>query len=423
MEGINDMRESRTLEFKENLSSNTFLKTISAYANYEGGKIIFGISDDGKVTGITDPVNACLNLENKINDSITPVPEYSLEIQDDTTIVLTVHKGLYKPYLYKGKAYKRNDSSTVEVERMEYNRLVLEGCNQSFEEVTSSDQDLTFEILETSFIQTMGIEKLNKDILKTLELYSDQNGFNNAAALLADTNHFKGIDIIRFGEDIDEIMDREIFENISILAQLEKSIQMFRKYYQYEKIDGTERRSVDKIPEKAFREAIANALVHRTWDIQASIKVSMYTDRIEISSPGGLPSGISEDEYLNGQISILRNPIIGNVFFRLKYIEKFGTGILRINHAYKDALIKPEYQCFFNSIRVILPVIRTDYKLTETEKLLVSILTGNGKMGRAEIERAADLEKSKTIRGLNTLIKKNIVQKDGSGRGITYRLK
>ena len=111
----------------------------------------------------------------------------------------------------------------------------------------------------------MGIEQLTKDILKTLELYSDQNGFNNAAALLADNNHFKGIDIIRFGDSIDEIM---------------------------------ERKSVDKIPEKAFREAVANALVHRMWDIPASIKISMYSDKIEISSPGGLPAGLSEDEYL-----------------------------------------------------------------------------------------------------------------------------
>jgi Predicted transcriptional regulator containing an HTH domain and an uncharacterized domain shared with the mammalian protein Schlafen len=154
---------------------------------------------------------------------------------------------------------------------------------------------------------------------------------------------------------------------------------MFRKYYQYEKIEGAERKCIDKIPEKAFREAIANALIHRMWDIPASIKVSMYADRIEISSPGGLPAGISEEEYLNGQISILRNPIIGNVFFRLKYIEKFGTGIMRINHAYRNALIKPSYQCFSNSIKVILPVIRENYDLSEAEQILVSILKGKKK--------------------------------------------
>ena len=280
---------------------------------------------------------------------------------------------------------------------LEYNRLILEGCNQTFEEITSFNQQLTFAKLETEFIRVMGIEKINKDILKTLELYSDQSGFNNAAALLADDNQFTGIDIIRFGDTIDEIMDRESLENISILSQLEKTLQMFRKHYQYEKIEGAERKCIDKIPEKAFREAIANALIHRMWDIPASIKVSMYADRIEISSPGGLPAGISEEEYLNGQISILRNPIIGN--------------------------IKPSYQCFSNSIKVILPVIRENYDLNEAEQILVNILKGKEKMSRSEIEKAAEMEKSKAVRTLNSLIEKKILKKTGAGRGVRYTLK
>ncbi len=91
---------------RKNLSSNTFLKTISAYANYGEGKIIFGINDQGNVIGITDPVNGCLNLENKINDSLSPVPEFRLEIQENM-IVLTVYEGRYKPYLYKEKLIKK----------------------------------------------------------------------------------------------------------------------------------------------------------------------------------------------------------------------------------------------------------------------------------------------------------------------------
>ncbi len=417
------MKESRNLEYKENINSNTFMKTVSAYANYGTGEIVFGITDDGRKTGVLNPVDACLNLENKINDSLKPVPDYKIEIREESLIVLTVYEGIYKPYLYKGKAYKRNDSSTIEVERLEYNRLILEGCNQSFEETVSIDQNLIFQQLEKKFIDTMGITKLNIDILKTLELYSDKNGFNNAAALLADKNSFKGIDIIRFGDSIDEIMDREFFDGISVISQLEKSTQMFWKYYQYEKIEGSERKIIDKVPEKAFREAIANALVHRMWDINAAIKVSMYSDRIEISSPGGLPAAISEEEYLNGQISILRNPIIGNVFFRLKYIEKFGTGILRINRAYANALIKPSYQIFSNSIKVILPVISTDYNLNETEKMLLTFLKNRNNLTRKEIEKLSGMEKTKIIRGLNNLIQKNIVQREGNGRGTRYKIK
>lgn len=303
---------------------------------------------------------------------------------------------------------------------LEYNRLILEGRNMSFEECVSVKQDLSFHKLEEEFKEIMKITELNTDILKTLDLYSDKNGFNNAAALLADKNIFKGIDIIRFGDSIDEIMERKTIEGVSILTQLKECIQMFQSYYQYEKIQDTQRKKIDKIPEKAFREAIANALVHRTWDVNASIKVSMYPDKIEISSPGGLPVEISKEEYLNGQISIFRNPIIGNVFFRLKYIEKFGTGIMRINYAYKDALENPQYEIYENSIKVILPVITDGSNLTKPEKELVNLLRENEKMSRLEIEKNIDWGKDKTIRIINLLLKKNIIYKEGRGRGTKY---
>mgnify|MGYP005773780047 FL=1 len=417
------MRENKRLEYKENMDSGTFLKTISAYANYGGGKIIFGIADDGTVKGISKPEEACLNLENKINDSIKPVPEYSIEIGEDSTIILSVCEGPYKPYLYKGKAYKRYDSAATEVDRLEYGRLILEGQNQSYEERPSSMQELTFDRLEEELKESLGITSLNEDILKTLELYSEKRGFNNAAALLADRNQFPGIDMIRFGSSIDEIMDRATFEHMSVLAQLSSCIEMFQTYYQYEKIEGVERKQIDKIPEKAFREAIANALVHRAWDVRASIKISMFEDRIEISSPGGLPAGIGREEYLNGQISVLRNPILGNVFFRLKYIEKFGTGIMRINRSYSNALEKPSYQIFENSIQVVLPVIASDEKLSEKDKKILDIIRDKGTVSRSEIEKLAGIGKDSTIRSLNLLLKKHIIEKTGAGRGVKYHIR
>ena len=417
------MRENKRLEYKENMESGTFLKTISAYANYGGGKIIFGIADDGTVKGISKPEEACLNLENKINDSIKPVPEYSIEIGEDSTIILSVCEGPYKPYLYKGKAYKRYDSATIEVDRLEYGRLILEGQNQSYEELPSSMQELTFDRLEEELKESLGITSLNEDILKTLELYSEKRGFNNAAALLADRNQFPGIDMIRFGSSIDEIMDRATFEHMSVLAQLSSCIEMFQTYYQYEKIEGVERKQIDKIPETAFREAIANALVHRAWDVRASIKISMFEDRIEISSPGGLPAGIGREEYLNGQISVLRNPILGNVFFRLKYIEKFGTGIMRINRSYSNALEKPSYQIFENSIQVVLPVIASDEKLSEKDKKILDIIRDKGTVSRSEIEKLAGIGKDSTIRSLNLLLKKHIIEKTGAGRGVKYHIR
>ena len=114
----------------------------------------------------------------------------------------------------------------------------------------------------------------------------------------------------------------------------------------------------------------------------------MFADRLEVRSPGGLPAGISKKEYLNGQISLLRNPILGNVFFRLKHIEKFGTGILRINNAYASALEKPAFHIFENSITVVLPVMIGDNSLTDTEKRIVDLLKKNYVMSRQELEKA-----------------------------------
>ncbi len=417
------MKESRNLEFKEMIQSNTFLKTVSAFANYGTGRIIFGIDDDGMINGIKNAIDFCLSIENKMNDNMNPVPLYDLNINDDSTITLTVYESDFKPYLYKGKAYKRHDTSTIEVDRLELNRLILEESHQSYDELVSQKQDLTFNCLEKALKDKLAIQKVNDDILKTLDLYTKNHQYNNAAALLADQNDYKGVDMIRFGQDIDEIMDRVTLENKSILLLLEESVEMYKKYYQYEKIDGTSRKIVTRIPENAFREAIANAIIHRFWDIDAFIMVSMFDDRIEIRSPGGLPSGMSESEYLDGQISMLRNPIIGNVFYRLRYIEMFGTGIKRINKSYNNSLTKPQFKVYENSITIILPTVLDVTNLTSVEQLIVQLFHGNLKLSRAEIEKQSHYNKAKLIRILNSLSDKNIIYKSGKGRAVKYHLR
>ena len=257
------MRETRILEFKE-IITNTFLETVSAFSNYDGGEILFGVDDDGNIKGLSNVKQACLDIENKINDNISPQPNYTLEIQNsEQTIKLSVKSGLQKPYLYKSKAYKRNDTSTIEVDTLEFSRLVLEGKNIRFEELPCKDQKLSFEILQNNLKEKIQIETFNRDTLKTLNLYDDVNGFNNAAGLLADKNHFPGIDIVKFGENISIIQKRITFENTSVLDIYEKALSVFRDYYQYEVIQGADRKMVEKVPEAAFREAIANALIHR----------------------------------------------------------------------------------------------------------------------------------------------------------------
>lgn len=417
------MRESRTLEYKSDLT-NSFLKTVSAFSNFGTGKIIFGIADDGTIIGMDNPDQKCLDIENKINDAISPKPEYSLVInRSNKVITLEVKEGKYKPYLYKGKAYRRSDTASVEVDQIELKRLTLEGNNLYFESLASNAESMTFSELERKLVEKLGITALSDDTLRTLGLFTKDGQLNNAAELLSDVNSFPGIDAARFGCSIDEILDRESFVNISVLAQYDKAIMIYRRYYQYEQIKGVDRTTIEKIPEKAFREAVANALIHRTWDINANIRISMFEDKIEISSPGGLPDGISEDEYLNGNISTLRNPILGNVFFRLRYIEMFGTGVQRIIEAYKTCLVQPQFKIKENSITVVLPTLSSTASVTSDGSRVLDLLNGGIRYSSSEIAVKMNWSKDKAIRVLNVLVENGYTVKHGTGRGTKYSKK
>lgn len=416
------MHETRTLEFKEKIT-NTFLKTVSAFSNYNGGTILFGVDDDGNVKGLPDIKQACLDIENKINDSISPQPDYTLEVQSDNVIKLAVKSGIQKPYLYKSKAYKRNDTATIEVDTLELSRLILEGKNIKFEQLPCKEQDLSFEILHQKLKESIQIDTFNIDTLKTLNLYDNVKGYNNAAGLLADKNHFPGIDIVKFGENISIIQKRVTFENKSILEVYDQTIETFRDYYRYEIIQGAERKNIEKIPEAAFREAIANALIHRAWDVESQIRILMFDDRIEIISPGGLPAGITEEEYLSGKLSVLRNRNLANVFYRLGFVEIFGTGITRIKQLYMDGLRKPDFEVSENTIKIVLPVLEENTNLTEDERTVYKILSKTMLKPISEIAPYVSFGKSKTTQLLKDMSRKGIILVKGKGRGTKYIIK
>lgn len=413
------MRETATLEFKQQLSKS-YLKTVSAYANYGTGKIIFGIADDGTPVGLADPQDTCLRIEHAINDSIDPVPRFELAIEEDArTVTLTVHEGPDKPYLSSGRAYRRTDTSTVEVSRLEYGRLVLTGEHVSFDALVAEEQDLAFGHLEKELASKLGLKPLDQNSLISLELMTPSGEYCNAAALLADSNHFPGIDIARFGESINIINARHTFEHMSVLEQMQRTLEVFDTYYAYEEIVGFERIAKTLVPREAFREAIANALVHRCWDVRANIKVGMFADRIEITSPGGLPAGITEELYLAGGPSVARNPILANVFFRLGHIERFGTGIPRILDEYAHETVSPSFALRDSSITVMLPVTVLE-NVTLDEEAILAVLAKGSALTRSQISEKTQLSKSKAIRTLNALVEKGLVTKVGEGRSVRY---
>ena len=416
------MRETHNLEFKEKIS-DSFLKTVVAFANYSGGEILFGVDDNGEFIGLSNLKDDAMVIENNINDFIKPQIVFKIETDDEEKVIkLIVYPGDEKPYFYKSKSYKRNDSSTVEVDSFELKKLIMEGQNKSYDSLSTGVTSYSFLYLENKFRDIVGIKNIKNDILKTLELVDRENSLTNAGNLFADHNDYNLIDIVRFGDNQNTILNRERFRDISILEAFDKSVEKYREYYQIESIKGSYREKIELIPEQACREAIANALVHRDWMNKSFVQVSMEKNFIKITSPGGLPMDISKEEYLNGQISVMRNPIILNIFFRLNIIESFGTGIRRIINSYKNLVKNPSFKIFDNSIEVKLPVVSNVYNLSDDEKRVIKALK-NGSASSSSIVEYAGFGKNKVLNILNDLIDDGYVIKNGSGRGTKYSLK
>ena len=294
----------------------------------------------------------------------------------------------------------------------------MEGQNKTYDSLKYKNQELKFDYLLKKLNSVLGIENFSIDLMKTLELYSD-DAYNNAAGLLADKNDFNGVDIIKFGESINILQDRRSFDKVSILEQYDLVVDVFNIYYHYEEIVGTERIDKYKIPLEAFRESLANALVHRNWAEKVEIEISMFDDRIELVSPGGLPNGITEEEYLNEFLSKPRNPIIANVFFRLKLIERFGTGIKRIRDEYKGSVLKPQFKVSDNMIKITLPLYKEELGTNELQNKIFDILKDK-KMSSSYIIRLVGKSKSTVVKELNNMLKQGYIKIEGNGRGTKY---
>jgi ATP-dependent DNA helicase RecG len=409
------MRETKTLEFKEAVS-NAFLKTVSAFANGNGGTIIFGVTDAGNVVGVKNPVQTALDIENKINDAISPRPAYSLDIDNSTSCLnLNISEGTNKPYMHKGKAYVRRDTSSIEADQFELRSLILEGSNLTYDAMKSSATNLHFTVLEERLKEALSIKKLSTDMLKTLGLMQSDGSFTKAGEFFSDSGTSMGVDVTRFGQTINQIYNHERFDNMSVLAQYDAALEVYKRYYTYEEIIGSKRELRESVPESAFREALANALVHRIWDNNARVRIEMYENRIEVISPGGLPKGLSEKEYLTGEISKLRNPIVANVFFRLGLIENFGTGIRRIKNIYAQTQVIPSFRLNENSIAVV------KIDLTDNQTKLLNAMLPQTWMSSAEIAKRVGFGKDKVLRVINSLIDAGVIEKQGTGRGTKYK--
>ncbi|MGE4507075.1 MAG: RNA-binding domain-containing protein [Eubacteriaceae bacterium] len=431
--------ENKYIEFKS-LYTKSLLKTVSAYANYHDGIILVGINDQKEIIGIENLDDTRLQIENAINDAIDPRPYYEIEVkqyEQKNVLLIQIFKGDNTPYLYEKKAYKRLDTASVPVDRRALEELILYGKNMTYEMIKAPVQELTFSVLKSKLKERLSLEDLSDDLLITLELKSKKE-YNLAAALLSDHNPIKNanLQLIAYeGSSVSNIKDRQPLLNVSLLKQFDLGIDFFKKHInQSEIIRDAYRELVAEVPLVAYREALANLIVHRDYSRAVDARVEIFNDRIEIMSPGGLPIGISESEYLSGRISVLRNRIVGDIFYRLQIVEKLATGIRRIKEYYQPYPEEPEFYIEENSITVVLPKINQNKErvasdknnlpaeLSENEIRILSLLAENESMTRQQIEEALNLKKTQTNELIKGLKRSRKLIQVGSGRSTAYKL-
>ena len=431
--------ENKYTEYKREYTK-TFLKTVSAFANFHNGSIVFGMDDVRNIVGIDDAENLRLAIEHSISDSIEPTPYYEIELQlfdQKHILVLKVFKGEHTPYYCNGKAYKRNDTSTVQVDRIALTELILTGRNLCFDELETDYEDLSFNFMLSRLKKAIGITQISDDLLKTLMLRK-HNRYTNAAVLFSDFNplNASNVNLIAYEDHtVNEIVDRDLLEGMSVIEQYERCMLFYKKHINIgEKIEGPYRETIEEIPLVAYREAIANALVHRDYSRDSAIRVEIFNDRVEVVSPGSLPVGLSVDEYENGNVSLVRNRIVADVFRKLNLIEKFGTGVRRIKEQYRRYTLKPVFSVFENSILVILPKVnakaneqahdsKVKYISDDRESMVYKMLLSNGTLRRSDIEKALNLGRSQTGDILKSMGEKRLIIKLGNGRNTKYCIK
>lgn len=417
------MKESATLELKTS-PTKTFLKTVSAFANFGTGRILFGVDDKGNAVGVADEAATRLAIENAINDALDPRPTYYLEpkqLDGATVVELTVYEGPDKPYLCSGKAYRRTDTSTVAVDRSELRRLSIEGSDRPFDDMDAGTQALSFDALGEAMDRVLGIRAMDDDTLKTLGLLREGR-FNNAAALLADHNEFPGMEVVRYAADGESMHERATLEGMSVLLQLDRVVEEYRRHYVVERVEGVSRKRREIVPEESFREAVANALVHRLWYVNARTVVSFYPDRIEVVSPGGLPPDVDEELYLEGGISVPRNATLAYVLLRLGIIERLGTGIRRIKRAYEGSLLKPLFSVSAHAIKVTLPVVRELDDLTSEQRAVLACFKPGLELTSSELEELLEASRSTVVRLVSDLVSSGVLVRVGRARSTRYRL-
>ena len=409
--------ESEVVELKAEIVGD-ICKEVIAFANTKGGTLYIGVSNDGSVVGVKNADQVILQMNNMIRDSIKPdvtmfVGYEAQHVSDKDIIAVTIQKGTDRPYYLGSKGlkpsgvYVRNGTSSDPATDTAIRRMIKETDGDSFESMRSLEQNLSFEAAEKQF-EKQNIP-FNAAKMQTLGMISADGIYSNVALLLSDQCPSTIKAATFSGEDKGSFQDRREFDG-SLFQQMEELYSYLDMRNQTRAtFDGLYRIDTRDYPEDALREALLNSLVHRDYSFRASTIVSVYADRIEFVSVGGLPSGIALDDIMLG-LSVCRNPKLAAIFYRLQLIEAYGTGI-----AFKITL--PNRNTGANHTETLVGTLKSE------EKRILDFIGSHGHIVRSDVDRLLDVSQATANRILKRMVAEGLIYQDGNGRKTKYRRK
>ena len=430
-------KESIHLELKKEYVKD-ILKTVIAFANTSGGKIYIGIDDDGKVLGVQKLDTDILKLSNSIRDSIKP--DITLftsilveKIDGKDVIVVDVQKGASSPYYLTDKGilpsgvYVRQGASSVPATDATILKMIRDTDGDNFEELRSLNQNLDFDFLKKEF-EDANI-KLEHSQMRTFNIIDEDGLYTNLGLLLSEQCPHTIKAAVFEGSTKEIFKDRFEFSG-SLLKQMKDVYSFLNRYNRTNsEITGLKRTDTREYPEIALREALLNSIVHKEYSYSSSTLISVFDDKIEIVTIGGLTKGLSEDDIMLG-VSILRNRNLANIFYRLKLIEAYGTGIPKIIESYNEYNVKPKIEISSNAFKITLPNTlkeksssKLEKNLSDKEYLIVNMLKENEYIKRTDIEKNLSISSSMAIKLLRNMVDNSIIEKLGKGKNVIYRLK
>ncbi len=352
---IGEATEYDKKETLEERKPKSWLKSVSAFANGNGGVLIFGVADDDTLKGLSDVKTASEKISEAVKSKMDPIPTIDLQIRQEDgkdLILLHIAAGAETPYYYIGDggriAYIRVGNESVQATATDLKRLILRGSNSTYDSLPTlyRFEDFAFTKLRSVYRQRTGLEMDAQDFV-SFGLVDEKGFMTNAGALLADESpmrfsrlfctRWNGLD--KASGVMEALDDKEFSGSLIVLLQNGEEFVRNNTKKRWKKNDAG-RVEMPDYPERAVLECLVNALIHRDYMITGSeVHIDIFDDRLEIYSPGGMMDGSLVQELNTDHVpSKRRNPVIADVFSRMNYMERRGSGFRKIKADYHRAI-------------------------------------------------------------------------------------